>query len=373
MELALRLAKRGLGRTSPNPMVGAVIVKNGRIAGKGYHKKAGLPHAEMAALKEAGMNARGATMYVNLEPCDHFGRTPPCTAAIIKSGVKKVVAAMKDPNPLNNGRGFRRLKKNGIKVIKGVLEGEAKRLNEVFVKYVAKKMPFVIVKAAQSLDGKIATKTRDSKWISHPESRRYVHRLRGQVDAVMVGVGTVIRDDPLLTSRLQKKVYSLQFTVYRKKIKQPIKIIVDSRLKTPLNSRIFNYDSPAKVIIATTKKAQKNKIKKLIKIGAEVLILKEKNGKTNLRHLMKELGKREITSVLVEGGGELIGGLVDGKLVDKFLFFIAPKIIGGKGAIASVGGEGIDKISQALNLKNTSYRKFGDDLLIQGYFINHKP
>ncbi len=355
MKLTLRLARKGLGTTSPNPMVGAVIVKKGRIIGSGYHKRAGLGHAEIEALKSARTNARGATLYVNLEPCDHFGRTPPCTDAIIKSGIKKVVAAMKDPSPLNNGRGFRRLQMAGIAVKRGVLEDEAKELNEVFIKYTTKKMPFVIVKVAQSIDGKIAANTGDSKWISSPQSRRYVHQLRGRVDAIMIGANTVMKDNPLLTVRNQAKI-----------LKQPVKIIVDSGLRIPINAKIFSGESPAKVIIATTKKAPKIKIPKLKKIGAEILILKDKNGKIDLRQLMKELAKRAITSVLVEGGGTLIGSLVDAKLIDKYLFFISPKIIGGKDAITSVEGSGVDKISQAASLKNIKYKKFDKDLLIEG-------
>ncbi|MCX5716241.1 MAG: bifunctional diaminohydroxyphosphoribosylaminopyrimidine deaminase/5-amino-6-(5-phosphoribosylamino)uracil reductase RibD, partial [Candidatus Omnitrophica bacterium] len=322
MRLALVLAQKGRGGTSPNPMVGAVIVKNNKIVGLAYHKEAGGPHAEAAALKEAGKSAKGAALYINLEPCAHFGRTPPCTQAIIKSGIKKVIAAMKDPNPIIAGRGFVRLKKNGIKVAAGTLEDEAKILNEVFIKYITKKMPFVIVKAAQSLDGKIAAKTGDSKWITSEESRRYVHRLRSQVDAVMVGAGTVVKDDPLLTSRVSEK--------------QPVKVIVDSELKISHSAKIFSKESPAKVILATTAKATKNRIEKFRNIGAEVLVLKKKNSMVGLRQLMKELAKREITSILVEGGGELIGSLVDEKLVDKFSIFIAPKIIGGKEAITSV-------------------------------------
>lgn len=360
MALALRLAKKGLGHTSPNPVVGAVIVKNQKIIGGGYHKRAGFDHAEVTAIKNSGRNAKGATLYVNLEPCNHFGRTPPCSDMIIRSGIKKVVAAMRDPNPLNNGRGFARLRKAGIKVINGVLEDEAKRLNGAFIKYITKKTPFIIVKAAQSLDGKIATNTGDSKWISCEESRRYVHRLRSQVDAVMVGAETVIRDDPLLTSRVK--------SVAGKKNKQPVKIVVDSELKIPVKSRIFSKDSPAKTIIATTKKAPKDKIGRFKKIGAEVLVLKEKSGLVDLKQLMKELGKREITSVLVEGGGELIGSLVDEKLADKFLFFIAPKIIGGRGAVTSVQGQGIVKIKDAFRLKDVQLKKIGTDFLISGYF-----
>jgi len=366
MRMALRLAQKGLGKTSPNPMVGAVVVKAGKVVGRGYHKEAGLKHAEIVALDTAGDHAKGATVYVTLEPCTHFGKTPPCVNALIERGVKRVVSAMKDPNPVNNGKAFRVLKARGIKVSCGLLEKEAKKLNEVFIKYITSKRPFITCKLAQTLDGKIATKTGDSKWITGKESRRFAHELRSQADAVMVGVGTIIKDDPLLTSR--KHVEGLRFKV--QSLKQPIKIIVDSTLRAPSNARIFGKDSPAKVILATTKKAPKARVKLFKKLDCEVLMLNQKNGTVSLRHLMKELGKRQITSVLVEGGGELVGGLVDEKLVDKFLIFVTPKIIGGKNAITSVEGKGVDKISKAIKLKGIKYRRFKEDLLIEGYCVS---
>jgi len=360
MKLALGLARRGMGRTSPNPIVGAVIVKNGRIIGKGYHERAGLEHAEIRAIKSAGKGAAGSTLYVNLEPCDHFGKTPPCTGAIIKSGIKRVVAAMRDPNPINNGKGFKRLRGAGVSVTSGVLEDEARSLNEAFIKYITTGAPFVIVKTAQSLDGKIAAKTGDSRWITGEKSRRYVHELRHNADAVMVGVNTVIRDDPLLTSRTG-----------RGGDKQPLKVIVDSKLKIPETAKIFSRHSPAKVILATTKKAPKSKIDRLKKMGCDILILKQKNGRVDLRQMMNVLGKMGIVNVLVEGGGELTGSLADEKLVDKFLFFISPKIIGGRDAKGPVEGEGVKKVSQALILKNIRYKNFRDDLLIEGYVHRH--
>jgi diaminohydroxyphosphoribosylaminopyrimidine deaminase/5-amino-6-(5-phosphoribosylamino)uracil reductase len=361
MKLALGLARRGLGRTSPNPAVGAVIVKNGRVIGKGYHERAGFDHAEVRAIKSARGKTAGSTLYVNLEPCDHFGKTPPCTEVIIKSGIKRVVAAMRDPNPLNNGKGFKRLREAGISVTSGILADEAVRLNEAFIKYITTGSPFVTVKTAQSLDGKIAAKTGDSRWITGERSRRYVHELRRNADAVLVGANTVIRDDPLLTSRTG-----------RGEERQPIKIIVDSGLKISDAAKIFGRHSPAKVILATTKKAPRSKIDKFKKMGCDILILKEKNGKVDMRKMIKALGKKGITNVLVEGGGELIGSLADERLVDKFLFFISPKIIGGRDAKGPVGGEGVRKISHALILKNIRYKNFGDDLLIEGY-LNLEP
>lgn len=357
MGMALELAEKARGRTSPNPMVGAIIVKNNRIVALGYHKRAGLEHAEAAALKKAGRAAKGATLYVNLEPCDHYGRTPPCTEAIIKSGIKKVVAAMADPNPVNKGRGFKRLKKAGIRVVSGILKKEAARLNEFFIKYITTGRPFVIVKVAQSVDGKIATRTGESKWISSEESRQLVHKLRSQVDAIMVGANTVIKDDPLLTARVRG-------SGARVAGKQPVKIVVDPELRVPPKSKIFSKKSPAKVLIAAGKKTPKDKIKNFFPPNCEILILDEKNRRVDLNRLMGELGKKEITSVMAEGGGELIGGLVEARLVDRFLFFVAPKIIGGRHAVTSVEGQGAASVDKALKLKKVEYKTIGKDLLI---------
>lgn len=356
MKMALALAGKGRGKTSPNPMVGAVIVKGGRVLGKGYHKMAGLEHAEIAALRDAGARTAGATLYVTLEPCDHFGRTPPCTNAIIKSGIGTVVAAMKDPNPLNNGKGFARLKAAGLKVVEGVLKDDAMRLNEVFVKYITTGLPYVTVKVAQSIDGKIATKTGDSKWISGEQSRRFVHKMRGWVDAIMVGAGTIIADNPLLTSRVANRL----------KGRQPIKIIVDAGLNISPKARIFGSSSPAKVIIAASKNAPDNRANRFRTAGADVLKLKDKKGIINLIELFRELGKKEITSILVEGGGTLIGNLRDAGLIDKILFFVSPRIIGGKSAVSSVAGEGVSRISESLKLNDVRYKRFGDDLLVEG-------
>ena len=306
MDMALKLAQKAQGRTSPNPMVGAVIVKNNRIIGKGFHKKAGLAHAEINALRQAGKNAKGAVLYVTLEPCCFFGKTPPCTDAIIKAGIKKVIIAAKDPNPLNNGKGIAVLKNNKINVVSGVLEKESRRLNEVFEKYITTRMPFVILKMAQTLDGKIATKTGNSKWIFGEKSRRLVHKLRKQVDAVMVGANTARIDKP--------------------------------RFK----------DSKMKIIVRSARK----------------------NRKIDLNRLLKNLGKKQVTSILCEGGGGLAWSLLSEKLVDKILFFIAPKIIGGKYAITSVEGKGIDTLDNAIRLKNMTVKTIGDDILIEGYIQN---
>ncbi|MFH1779479.1 MAG: bifunctional diaminohydroxyphosphoribosylaminopyrimidine deaminase/5-amino-6-(5-phosphoribosylamino)uracil reductase RibD [Candidatus Omnitrophota bacterium] len=357
MNLALELAKRGKGLTSPNPCVGAVVVKDGKIVGKGYHRKAGGLHAEIYALKRAGAKARGATLYVSLEPCRHYGKTLPCVDAIIASMIKRVVAAMKDPNPLNNGRGIAVLKRKGIEVEVGILEDEARRLNEAFIKYITKKIPFVTVKVAQSLDGKIATHTGNSKWITSEKAREFTHGLRSETDAILVGVETILKDDPLLTARLKVKRIN----------KQPAKIILDSKLRTPTSAKIFSRGSPGKVIIATTKLAPKDKIEILKKKDAEILIVGSKNGKVNIKTLLRLLGEKGITHILVEGGGEVIASAFEAKVVDRTLFFVAPKIIGGREAPTSVEGIGVNKVSKAIKLKDIRFERMGDDFLVEGY------
>lgn len=359
MRLALELAEKGRGLTSPNPCVGAVVVKDGRIIGKGYHKKAGGPHAEIYALRQAGRRAKGATLYVSLEPCRHYGRTPPCTDTIISSKVKRVVAAMKDPNPLNNGKGLMILKRNGIRVKVGILEDEVRRLNETFVKYITTKIPFVTVKSAQSLDGKIATRSGDSKWITCECSRKFTHRIRSQADAILVGVETILKDNPLLSVRPKNK-----------NLKQPAKIILDSRLRTPVVARIFSKDSPGEVIIATTKVASKNRQRALKKKGAEILVIKSKDKKVDIKSLLRILARKEFAHILIEGGGEVIASAFEANVVDKALFFIAPKIIGGKQSPTSVEGIGINRISQAIRLRDIRLERICDDFLVEGYVGN---
>lgn len=320
MRIAIRLAKKAEGRTSPNPIVGAVIVKNNKIVGAGYHKKCGLPHAEINALLKAGKKTAGATMYVTLEPCDHYGRTPPCTDAIIRSGIKKVVVGMRDPNPVNNGRGIRKLRSNRIKVETGVLEKEAADINKPYIKFITTGLPYVTVKVAQSLDGKIATRTGSSKWISSEDSRRYVHDLRSKVDAVMVGANTVIKDDPSLLSRSSKG-------------RQPVRIIVAAKTKIPKKAKIFLDLDRSPVVI--------------------------------VKSMLEALSQEGVTNILVEGGGELIASLVEKKLVDRFLFFVAPKIIGGRDAKTAVEGLGISDIKEAIDFKNVTIKKFKKDILIE--------
>ena len=352
MRIALGLAARAEGLTNPNPLVGAVVVKGGRIIGRGYHKKCGLAHAEVNALNDAGRASKGATLYVTLEPCDHFGRTPPCSAAVIKSGIKRVVIGMKDPNRITSGRGIKRLKNAGIKTVVGVLTKEAESINRPYIKFITKKIPYVTIKAAQSLDGKIATRSGDSKWISAEDSRRYVHELRGKVDAVMVGFNTLIKDDPVLLSKVSGG-------------KQPIRIIADTHLKTPLKAKVFSNSDIYPVIIATTADAASAKIKRYEKRRVKLLFSRSKNGRIDLKDLLLKLGKAGVVHLLVEGGGELAASFVEEALVDRFLFFIAPKIIGGRTAITAVEGLGVEAVKDALILKNIKVKNFAKDVLIE--------
>ena len=348
----LRIARNAEGRTSPNPLVGAVIVKDGKIIAEGWHRQAGTPHAEIHALNMAGELANGATLYVTLEPCSHFGRTPPCARAIVDAGIKKVFAAMTDPNPKVAGRGFEILRSAGVEVEIGLLEDEARKLNEIFIKWVTKNLPFVTLKFACSLDGKIATVGGESKWISGEESRKFAHHLRDINDAILVGVGTIWADDPSLTTRLVEG-------------KNPIRVIVDSNARTPIDSKVVN-DKSARTIVAVTENAPPENISELKNRGVEIICAG--NGKcVDLKILMRELAEREITSVLVEGGGTIHFSMLKENLVDKVLAFVAPKIIGGKNALTAVEGAGFEKLFDAINLKNFTAQKLGEDILISSY------
>ncbi|MBI5675495.1 MAG: bifunctional diaminohydroxyphosphoribosylaminopyrimidine deaminase/5-amino-6-(5-phosphoribosylamino)uracil reductase RibD [Nitrospirae bacterium] len=354
MKKALRLAARGRGRTSPNPTVGAVIVKSGKIIAEDYHRKSGTPHAEILALRKAGKLAKGATLFINLEPCCHTDKkTPPCTDAIIESGLKKVVIAMTDPNPKVSGKGIKALKSAGIATEVGLMETEAKRLNETFAKFITKKEPFVILKAAQSLDGKIATASGESKWITGDKARQYVHKLRNEVDAIMVGIGTVIADNPSLDCRMRGG-------------RNPYRIIIDSSLLIPLNAKVLKHNDQ-KTIIATTKIADREKINSVIKKGYKVLSVKSKAGKVDLKSLMKELGRLEITSVMIEGGASLNASALLSSIVDKVIFFCAPKIMGGLYAVPSVGGISPASLKNIIKVKNLHVKKIGDDFIFEGY------
>lgn len=344
----LRLAKKGLSWTNPNPMVGAVIVKNDHILGRGFHRKVGLAHAEVEALNNVTENLKDATLYVNLEPCASFGRTPPCTEAIIKSGIKKVVCAALDPNPKNHGKGIIKLQKVGIEVIVGILEDEARKINEVFFVFHEKKRPYIAIKFAASLDGKLATGLGDSKWITNESARRYARSLRANYQAILVGINTILADNPHLGVRIKGK-------------KDPLRIILDPRLQIPISARVLHDHN---VIIVTTTKAEKQKKKQLESSGFTVLSFESEQ--IDIDKLLSALGEKEIISVLVEGGGKTLGHFIDAKVVDKVYAFHAPIIIGGEKAI-SIGGKGTDTIQNALKLKNISYKKFDDNLLTVGY------
>jgi diaminohydroxyphosphoribosylaminopyrimidine deaminase/5-amino-6-(5-phosphoribosylamino)uracil reductase len=356
MKIALSLAKRGKGRVSPNPLVGAVLVKNGRIVGKGFHQRAGGPHAEVNALKEAGDKAKGADLYLNLEPCCHFGKTPPCTDALIAHKIKRIFAGMVDPNPLVSGRGIEQLVKSGIQVKTGILEAEARKLNEDFIKYITEKVPFVILKVASTLDGKIATRTGDARWITGEKARTFVHQLRNEADAVLVGIGTVKRDDPLLTTRLPQGTG-----------RDPHRIILDTHLTIPLSSKLLHLNSQAKTILATSQHVSPRKIRKLEELGATILTLPTLKGRLNLKALLKELGRREITSVMVEGGRETITSFLEQRLVDKLYLFYAPKIIMGVEAIGITGGQGKALLKEAIQVSKVKVKRLGDDILVEGY------
>jgi diaminohydroxyphosphoribosylaminopyrimidine deaminase / 5-amino-6-(5-phosphoribosylamino)uracil reductase len=356
MERALELAKKGAGYTNPNPLVGAVIVKDGRIIGEGYHEVYGSHHAEVNAFRNATEDVKGATMYVTLEPCSHYGKTPPCAKAIVEKGIRKVIVALGDPNPEVAGRGIKILRDNGIEVVTGVLEEESRRLNEIFLKYITTKLPFCILKTAMTLDGKIAARTGDSKWITNEESRRYVHKLRHRVSSIMVGVGTIIQDDPLLNTRIQEGNGI-----------DPIRIVVDTSGKIPLGARVLNIKSNSKTIIAVTELAPQEKLKEFERIGAEVIITPLIENRVDLKYLMKALGERKIDSVLLEGGSELNYSAMEAGIIDKVNAFIAPKFIGGREAKTPVGGLGRPLMKDALMLKDIEIHRFGDDIMIEGY------
>ncbi len=348
LKQALDLAKLGGGWTNPNPMVGAVLVKNGKVIGKGYHRRVGFPHAEIEALQPA-KNPRGATLYLNLEPCNHYGRTPPCSEAIIKAGVVQVVCSTLDPNPKVHGRGVAVLRRAGIRVSIGGLEREARRFNEAFFVCHEKKRPFVALKFGTSLDGKIATRSGDSKWITNESARAYARSLRGVYQAVLVGIQTVIADDPDLGAR-------------QKGQRDPLRIILDPHLKISLRSRVLRDTN---VLIASTVLANQNKKKILQKKGISVW---EFPGETiPLKKFLFELHRHEIVSLLVEGGGETLGRFFDAKLVDKVYAFFAPIIIGGEKATSAVRGQGVRKVSEALKLQNIEWRRFGDNFAVIGY------
>jgi len=356
MKQVLRLARRGLGSTSPNPVAGALVVKNGQIIGSGYHKKAGGPHAEIEALSKAGEKAKGSTLYVNLEPCNHYGRTAPCTMALLENGVKRVVVGMADPNPHVTGGGCTFLRSNGVEVRCGVLEEECTRLNEVYIKYVTKGKPFVIVKGALTLDGWIATQTGNSKWITNEKSRKFVHSLRKRVDGIMVGVETIMADNPLLTPYLT-----------RNPAPDPVRVIPDTNLRVPLDSKVLNSGTSALTIIAAGSNVSNTKREKIEGRGARVLKCQMRDGRIDLADLLDKLAEMSICSVLVEGGATLFGSIIRERLVDKFYIFLAPKILGGDNGVPFTRGPGCDRINDCLSLKPLMVRRFGEDIMIEAY------
>lgn len=354
MREALSLAEFGRGRTSPNPMVGAVLVRDGRIVGAGWHRKAGTEHAEIHALRMAGELARGATLYVTLEPCSHTGRTGPCAKAVIEAGVRRVVAAMEDPNPLVGGRGFQMLREAGIEVDCGMMEKEARRLNEAFVTWVTQKRPFVTLKMAMTLDGKTATAGRESKWITGEKARLRGHALRDENDAILVGIGTVLADHPSLTTRLPGG-----------NGKNPCRVILDSQARTPIETPML-HDGAAPVLIAATETAPKENVKRLCAAGAEVLLAG--TGPTvNLSLLLRTLGNRNVCSLLVEGGSTVLFSFLRERLADKIYAFIAPMLVGGTDAIPAVGGDGFSHLVDATRLTDITIEPMGNDFCLSGY------
>lgn len=358
MARALQLALRGAGHTRPNPMVGAVLVKDGRIIGEGWYKQYGGPHAEVNAFASATEDPEGATLYVSLEPCSHYGKTPPCADLIIRKKVARVVAALEDPNPLVSGRGFRKLRANGIRVTVGVLAEEARHINDVFLTYVTRKRPFVLYKAAMSLDGKIACHTGESQWISSEKSREEVQRLRGILSGIMVGAGTVIADNPRLTCRMEE-------------YENPARIIVDGKLRVPLESRIFH--EPGRNIILTTSEASLEKKKALENLGVELIEAdSEEPGKVDLKSAMLALGIKGIDGILLEGGPTLAASALEAGIIDAVRFYIAQKIIGGREAPSPFAGTGAAHMNEVVPLTDAVYGTSGDDLWIQAYIQREK-
>ena len=359
MNYALELAQKGWGHTNPNPLVGCVIIKNNKVIAEGYHAAVGQYHAERAAISEAkhfGISLAGSTLYVNLEPCAHYGRTPPCADLIIDSGIKKVVIAMEDPNPKVAGKGIDKLRQAGISVLVGVCEQEARKLNEIFIKYITTQIPFVLMKTAMSLDGKIAANSGDAKWISGEQSRAIVHHWRDRVAGILVGKNTVEIDDPSLTTRIPNRP-----------VNNPARIIVDSSGSLSPDSRVFLRLDPAQVIFATTSMLSKEKHAILSSRGIDVIQVEDQQGRVDLWALLRYLGQQGIDSIMLEGGGRLNESFLKAGLIDKIMLFVAPKIIGGAEAVSCFYGDGIEKMSDAIKINDLNVTSCGSDLLIEGY------
>jgi diaminohydroxyphosphoribosylaminopyrimidine deaminase/5-amino-6-(5-phosphoribosylamino)uracil reductase len=355
MKLAIELARRGEGRTAPNPPVGAVLVRRELVIGEGFHPKAGEPHAEIFALRQAGGQARGADLYVTLEPCSHQGRTGPCAEALIQAGVKRVFVGVQDPNPLVAGRGIDLLRAAGIEVRSGLLQQQCQRLIAPFTRHITSGLPYTIYKTAMTLDGKTATASGDSRWISGEESRLRVHRLRDRVEAIMVGIGAVLHDDPLLNTRLPEGGG-----------RDPLRVVVDSRLRIDPGCRLLQQPSAAGTMIATTALAEAGKLAALQRTGAEVVTFPEQRGQVDLHELWRELGRRDVQRLLLEGGPTLAGAALKARLIDQLVVFLAPKLIGGGAEFGIFAGEGCRKLTDALRLQELRYEQSGEDIMITG-------
>jgi len=354
--MALDLAVQGRGYTSPNPLVGAVVVNDGIVVGKGFHEAVGQNHAEVNALNDAGDRAKGATLYVTLEPCNHFGRTPPCTQRVIDAGIKRAVVAMQDPNTAVKGGGNDYLRSHGIEVTEGIGEKRARKINEAFIKYTQTQRPFVILKCAATLDGRIAARTGDAKWITGERSREYVHHLRHAADAIMVGIGTVKADDPSLTTRLKNI-----------RTKDPLRIILDTELSIDTNAKVLQLKSEASAIIVTGDSVSAKKKKRIEQQGTQVISVGLKDGRIDLNALMNRLGAMGVTSLLIEGGSRVSASAMAAGVVEKIIFFFAPKILGGDDGIPICKGPGPDLISDCIHVDEITTRQFGNDVMIEGY------
>jgi len=361
MSRALELARRGEGRTAPNPPVGAVVVHNGEIVGEGFHPKAGEPHAEIFALKQAGKSSRGCELYVTLEPCSHQGKTGPCADAVIAAGITRVFVGVQDPNPQVGGQGIKRLRTAGIEVVCGVLEDECRRLIAPFARHILNGMPYTIYKTAMTLDGKTATVAGDSKWISGESSRMEAHHLRNRVEAIMVGVETVLQDDPLLNTRFPEGG------------RDPLRVVVDSQLRTPVSAAMLSQNSSAGTLIATTSAADVVARQKLEVAGAEVITLPEHEGRVSLPALWLELGRRNVQTLLLEGGATLAGTALRSGLIDRMMVFVAPKMIGGSSEYGIFRGEGCTLLGDAVKLEDVRMETFDNDILICGEVVKCLP
>lgn len=345
MREALQEARRGLGKTSPNPCVGALLVRGGEVVGRGHHARAGAPHAEVVAIRAAGEAARGATLYTTLEPCDHFGRTPPCSRAILEAGVTRVVSGSRDPNPLVNGRGVRRLRRGGVEVETGVLRAECDALNEAWMTFIRLRRPHVTLKVASTLDGKIATATGDSRWVTGPQAREMVHRLRGRVDAVLVGAGTARADDPRLTARVRGA-------------RDPLRVVLDSRARLPRTLRLFREPAGAPTVVAHVRAGARRPAP-----GVEMMQCRSRRGRVDLADLLDRLARRGVTSLLVEGGGEVARSFLEAGLVDRLLLFLAPSVVGGDG-ISWLAAPGARRMADARRFRVAEVARVGEDLLV---------